>query len=73
MRVTLQQAVPAALALLALTAGPTQAQVESWLPLLRPDPYFDFAYYPAIVAILRAFAVIRNLSGVYRSKLIGSW
>ncbi|XP_043203007.1 uncharacterized protein LOC122371029 isoform X4 [Amphibalanus amphitrite] len=52
-----------ACALVLLLAGPCHAQVESWLPFLRPDPYFDFMYYPIITVFMRATEVIQNVSG----------
>ena len=55
--------------LVLLLASPGEAQVESWLPLLRPDPYFDFAYYPMLIFILRTKELLQAVSGTYKGEI----
>ena len=56
------------LTLVLLLASPSEAQVESWLPLLKPDPYFDFAYYPMLIFILRTKELLQAVSGSYKGE-----
>ena len=44
------------------------AQVESWLPLLRPDARFEFVYLPIITIIMRSAEILQGIVGSYRGK-----
>ena len=50
-------------------AASCDAQVESWLPLLRPDHYFEFRNRHIITFIMRATELLQGIVGSYRGEL----
>ena len=52
-----------------LLAAPGEAQVESWMPMLRPDPFYEFVYLPCITVIMRTAELLQGIAGSYRGEL----
>ncbi|XP_043203004.1 uncharacterized protein LOC122371029 isoform X1 [Amphibalanus amphitrite] len=57
------------LAVVAVLATCCDGQVESWLPLLRPDPYFEFMYVPIITLIMRSTELLQGIARSYKAFL----